>query len=74
MTQVCSTRNATVYVHRDWSEMTEETIKAIEARHLRLSVSTCDNVSLLAAALREANAKIDKLLQLRPNVGVKKEQ
>ena len=54
--------------------MTEETIKAIEARHLRLSVSMCDNVSLLAAALREANAKVDKLLQLRPNVGVKKEK
>ena len=32
------------------------------------------DVPALIAALREANAKIHKLLQLRPNVGVKKEQ
>ena len=32
------------------------------------------DVPALVAALREANAKIYKLLQLRPNVGVKKEQ
>ena len=32
------------------------------------------DVPALVAALREANAKIHKLLQLRPNVGVKKEQ
>ena len=33
-----------------------------------------EDVPELIAALREANAKIHKLLQLRPNVGVKKEQ
>jgi len=32
------------------------------------------DVPALIAALREANAKIHTLLQLRPNVGVKKEQ
>ena len=38
--------------------MVEEDIKAIESRHLTLSVSNCDNVSSLAAALRQANATI----------------
>ena len=33
-----------------------------------------EDVPALIAALREANAKIHKLLQLRPNVGVKKEK
>jgi len=54
--------------------MTEEELNAIEARYQQFPVGASGNVPALIAALREANAKIHKLLQLRPNVGVKKEQ
>ena len=53
--------------------MTEEAINAIETRHRQLPIS-CNDVPALIAALREANAKIHKLLQRKPHVGVEKEQ